>query len=86
MSKPRGLVVFKQLIREFWIPLFVAIIWCVYNFSGPTVSSFRFTLLLNCFVGAFFFVSWLLSQYFRVRKQTKVDTDLKSIHENVSSV
>lgn len=86
MSKRKGSVILKQLVNEFWIPLAAAITWCIYNFTGHNAVPFQLSLLVSCFGAAFFFVSWLLSQYFRVRKQAKVDNDLQSIHENVSSV
>ena len=86
MQKRKVFVVFKQLVKEFWFPFFAAILWCIYNFTGSNAAPFQIHLILSCFGAAFFFISWLLAQYFRVRKQAKVDNDLQSIHENISSV
>lgn len=69
----------KQLVREFWFPLLAAIGWSIYNVSSDTSVEWTITKIINVFGPTFFLASWLTSQYFRVRKQTKVENDLLRI-------
>lgn len=79
-------MVFKQLIKEFVLPFIIAMCWAIYNMTEQNTIVWSSTLFIQSFGAAFFFISWLLAQYFRVRKQTKVDNNLQSIHQNISSV
>lgn len=74
----------KQLFREFWIPLFSALLWSIYNINGW--ANFTIASFIAKFSAAFFFTSWLCSQYFRVRKQTKVDNSLQTIQNTAEAV
>lgn len=67
-----------QLLKEFWAPLLVAVAWGIYNVlsseSGWSTRNF-----INWFAPAFFFASWLLAQWFRVRKQQRIEGDLERL-------
>lgn len=72
---------FKQIGREFWFPLVCAASWALYEYCNSTMDT---SSVIKSFGGAFFFISWLLAQWFRIRKQQKVDGDLSTIERRVS--
>ncbi|NHM07507.1 hypothetical protein G4D82_09770 [Flavobacterium sp. CYK-4] len=75
----------KQLLKEFWLPLTVAIIWTIINICNATKPQ-KWTDYINVAMPTFFFVSWMTGQYFRVRKQEQVSTSLSKIEGRVESV
>jgi len=80
-SQAHLMTVLKQLLKEFWLPLLAAIVWTSYNIWEVPQWSIR--TVLNVWVPTFFFVSWLASQWYRVRKQQKVETGLSNIEERI---
>ncbi len=72
-----------QLIKEFSIPLVVSIVWTAYVLWGKevTVQSIGAN-----FGGAFFFVSWMTGQFFRVRKQAGVESSLSAVEERIHGI
>jgi hypothetical protein len=72
-----------QICREFWFPLLVACCWTTYEWFDSDQNKTIGTAV-KAFGSAFFFVSWLLAQWFRVRKQQKVDGNLQVIEENLN--
>lgn len=73
----------KQLIREFWLPLIAAVSWTAYALSGQHVSQLSVRDIGTVFGPSFFLASWLASQWYRVRKQQKVEGGLESIEASV---
>jgi hypothetical protein len=66
--------IIKQIINEFWIPLILAILWVLYNIYGNDDSSqWNFQKIVNVFGPTFFLLSWMTGQFFRIKKQTKVE-------------
>jgi hypothetical protein len=80
------MTILLQLLKEFWLPALVAIAWSAVNFSASTDQTWSWTRLINIAAPTFFFVSWLTSQYFRVKKQEHVSTTLETIERRVESV
>jgi len=72
-----------QLLREFILPLVFALIWTMYNLAAAP----KWTVLhaVNVFGPTFFFVSWLVAQWFRVRKQQKVEANLREIDASLKN-
>ncbi|USG61476.1 hypothetical protein NBZ79_00610 [Sneathiella marina] len=75
-----------QLAKEFWLPLIVAIAWTFFNFYPQTFEDIPIAGIINIFGPTFFLASWLSGQYFRVRKQTRVQDDLSRLIEKTSSL
>ncbi|MGE1091346.1 hypothetical protein [Pseudomonas zeae] len=71
MSKWKRTV--KQLFKEFWLPLVVAISWAVYNGLGQT---FLVKDFITNLMPAFFLASWMTGQIFRVRKQAGMEASI----------
>ena len=71
--------VLRQLLREFLLPLILAIGWTAYNLKSTPQSAWTVSQFVNVFGPTFFFLSWLSAQWFRVRKQQKVESDLGGI-------
>lgn len=66
--------IIKQVVKEFWIPLTLSILWVLYNIYGDSSGSdWDFRKVINIFGPTFFLLSWLTGQFFRVKKQTKVE-------------
>lgn len=75
---------FEQIFREFSIPFVCAISWAAYEHSFVLTDTEKgVSALIKAFGAAFFFVSWLLAQWFRIRKQQKIDGDLSTIERRV---
>lgn len=73
-----------QLIREFWFPAVVAAIWAavglVWTGSSPMVAAVKDA------AASFFLVSWATGQYFRVKKQSQVESHLTGIVTRLTDV
>jgi hypothetical protein len=74
---------FKQLLREFWLPFAAAFLWTGYNVTELPPEQWSIRNFVNAFGPAFFFASWLIAQWYRVRKQQKVEGGLASIEASV---
>jgi hypothetical protein len=77
------MIAFRQLLREFWLPFVAAFIWTAYNVTELPPSQWSIRNFVNAFGPAFFFASWLIAQWYRVRKQQKVEGGLASIEASV---
>lgn len=75
----------KQLAKEFIVPLTIAVLWTAYNLWDLRAGDRSIKNFINIFGPAFFLASWGISQWFRVRKQQKVDQGLTSIEAAVNS-
>lgn len=76
--------VLKQLGREFWLPGSLASAWAIYGWffePNPTIAA-----SITRFSAAFFFLSWLSGQVFRVSKQTRTERSFNSIEERVGTL
>jgi hypothetical protein len=78
--------IFRQLVKEFWIPFFAAIAWTLINFYTRKSPDWSLTKSINIFGASFFLASWLTSQYFRVRKQSHVEDNLEKIQIGIKSL
>jgi hypothetical protein len=72
-----------RLLEEFSVPLIISIAWTTYVLWGKevTVQSVGAN-----FGGAFFFVSWMTGQFFRVRKQAGVENSLLAVERRIQAV
>jgi hypothetical protein len=79
---------FTQLAKEFAIPFLLAIFWVVVNATSGSVTWIPANAIfwLNIFMPAFFFTSWAASQWFRVRKQQRVDDKLSALETSLGSL
>lgn len=77
------MVVFKQLFKEFILPLIVAISWTAYNVIEANRTNIELRDVINIFGPSFFLASWLISQWFRVTKQQRVESGLKGIEADI---
>lgn len=75
-----------QLLKEFWAPILIGIGWTAYNLAEQPISQWSFRSFVNIFGPTFFFVSWLVSQWYRVRKQQKVEDGLVGIESHVKKM
>lgn len=78
--------VFRQLLREFWLPLILGITWTAYNLADKPFDKWTLKAALNVFGPTFFFVSWLAAQWYRVRKQQRVEDDLAKLREGIQAL
>jgi hypothetical protein len=72
-----------QLAKEFWLPLVVAIAWTVLSVWHEVVDT---KSVVSSFGAAFFFVSWMTGQIFRVRKQAGVESSLLAVESRIQAV
>jgi hypothetical protein len=78
--------VFLQLLREFWLPLLLGIAWTVFNFVDRPITLWTVREILNVFGPTFFFISWLVAQWYRVKKQQRVEHGLTEIQKDVRAI
>ncbi len=74
----------KQLAKEFFVPFLVAGIWTAYNWFDSADGDRTVKSSINVFGPAFFLASWGISQWFRVKKQQKIDSGLEKIETAVA--
>ncbi len=77
--------ILSQIIKEFWLPISLAILWTGINWYSKKDSQ-TFIDTINGFGAAFFFLSWLLAQYWRVKKQIKVESSFSEIETKMISL
>jgi hypothetical protein len=70
-----------QLVKEFWIPFLVSVVWTTYAVWGPDVSVKD---SISNFGSSFFLASWLTGQIFRVRKQAGVEASFGSVEQRLN--
>ncbi len=75
-----------QLLREFWLPLLLGIAWTIFNFIDRPLSRWTVREVLNVFGPTFFFISWLVAQWYRVKKQQRVERGLIEIQRDVRAI
>lgn len=78
--------VLLQLLREFWLPLLLAIAWTTFNFVDRPFPQWTVREVLNILGPTFFFVSWLVAQWFRVKKQQRVEDGISEIRRDVRAI
>lgn len=75
-----------QLLREFWLPLIVGVAWTVYNLADRPANEWKVKDAVNVFGPTFFFVSWMAAQWYRVRKQQRVEDGLAKLQAGVQAL
>jgi hypothetical protein len=76
----------RQLLKEFWLPVFIGLAWTAYNLFEQKADPWTLRTFINIFFPAFFFASWLVAQWYRVRKQQKVEGDLGGIESHIKQM
>ena len=71
--------VVRQLLKEFWAPLAIALFWMSFNIYSEQKENRSIRVAINAFAAAFFLASWAISQWYRIRKQQAVDQGLIDI-------
>ncbi len=74
----------RRLLREFWLPAFVAVAWT--GFNVYSINSWDLKAIVNVFGPSFFLASWATGQFFRVQKQVGVEKNLTSIEARVATL
>lgn len=72
--------ILRQLLKEFWLPLLLGAAWTIFNFYDRPLSQWNVRTVLNVFGPTFFFMSWLVAQWYRVRKQQRVEEGIETLH------
>lgn len=78
--------VLRQLLREFWVPLLLGATWTAFNVRDRPGDNWNARTVLNVFGPTFFFMSWLVAQWYRVRKQQRVEEGIDALHAGVRAI
>ena len=78
--------VLRQLLREFWLPLLLGAAWTAFNVLERPGDDWSARTVLNVFGPTFFFMSWLVAQWYRVRKQQRVEEGIDALHTGVRAI
>lgn len=73
----------RQLLREFWIPFLISLVWTAYSAWGGGVDIKK---IVSVFGPTFFLVSWLVGQVFRVRKQVSVESSFINVEHRLEKL
>ncbi|OFX28320.1 MAG: hypothetical protein A2X08_12610 [Bacteroidetes bacterium GWA2_32_17] len=77
-------IILRQILKEFWLPIIAAVLWTGINWYFETSTEKSSSIdLIKIFGAAFFFLSWLLAQYWRVKKQLKVESSFSTVESNL---
>jgi hypothetical protein len=84
MSEVKIKSMLRQLLREFWLPGLLAFCWTGYSiWQGEIKGVYGF---IQTFGPAFFLASWATAQYFRIAKQTRVESDLTNLQNQTKEL
>lgn len=75
-----------QLLKEFWFPLLTASGWVLFNMYSGSHDEWDLAKIVNVFGPTFFFLSWGLGQFFRVKKQSKVEQNFVSMETRLQDL
>ncbi|VVT28647.1 hypothetical protein SPHINGO391_500233 [Sphingomonas aurantiaca] len=75
----------RQLLREFWIPFTLAVLWTVYDLSVAPDDR-TFAVGAKTFSTAFFLFSWASGQFVRVTRQSRTDTSLGNVETRIGAI
>jgi len=67
-----------QALREFWLPLIIALVWTAYRFSRSDLAS-----VITNFSASFFLASWITGHFARIMRQQRQDDTAKKSFDNV---
>jgi hypothetical protein len=73
----------KRLLKEFWLPMVLALAWTSYN-RYTSANPWSLKDGVNVFAPTFFLVSWIVGQVFRVRKQAAVEQKFDQIINTIT--
>lgn len=71
--------IIAQLIKEFWIPLVIALSWTAYGLLGKPYTEWVTSDTVNAAFVTFFGLGFWFGQWNRVKKQLRVDEGLTGI-------
>ncbi|MBF0186100.1 MAG: hypothetical protein HQM06_17160 [Magnetococcales bacterium] len=75
-----------RLIREFWIPFVGAAIWAALSLNDRQILLINIKQFINTFAPTFFLLSWIIGQYFRVKRNEDHDNALREIKERFDAI
>ena len=75
--------IIRQLLKEFWLPLILGAAWTFFNLIDNPIDKWTAKGTINIFGPTFFFMSWLVAQWYRVKKQQKVEDGLGKIQSDI---
>lgn len=78
-------IIAAKLLGEFWIPFLLAGVWTAF-YLFPWDAKVEVKEVVKIFGPAFFLSSWMLGQFFRIKKQVNVDKNFNSIEQRLEAV
>lgn len=75
--------IFRQLLREFWIPFLISLAWTAYSTWGGGADIKK---IVSIFGPTFFLISWIVGQVFRVRKQVGVESSFTNVEHRLEKL
>jgi len=79
----------KQIVKEFWLPFLLSVLWVFYNIFGDKIENVhgdKVKNIVNIFGPTFFLLSWLTGQFFRIKKQTKVEDNFLTVESRLQEL
>lgn len=77
-------MVWKQVLREFWLPFVVAVVWASYRVYTKMDGGIL-DFIAN-FGASFFLASWAASQVMRIRKQRAVELSFEKVENHFAEL
>jgi hypothetical protein len=69
-----------QILREFWIPFILAVVWACYR--ARSQSTLSISDIIANFGTSFFLASWAMGQIIRIRRQQAVEQSFERTDAN----
>lgn len=82
----KATVLLRQLAKEFRLPLLIGGCWTAYSIYQKTPGEWTLSTVVNTFGPAFFFISWLVAQWYRVKKQQHTEDGLSNIQADIRAI
>ncbi|MFM1897360.1 MAG: hypothetical protein RLZZ385_2434 [Pseudomonadota bacterium] len=75
--------VLKRIVKEFWIPFFLAMGWTAYSIWALG-EEWRIIEFVNLFGPSFFLLSWISGQYFRIKKREQDENSFSKVIHHIT--
>jgi len=78
--------IFFQIIREFWFQTILSLGWATVSVYFSEGSDNKILSFLTNFFASLFVLSWFAGQFFRIKKQQKVEDEFSKIKKDLNSL
>lgn len=75
-----------NVLKEFWLPFVAALAWTVFSICSMDSDDRSLVKIVGIFGSAFFLISWINGQFFRIKKQAKTEDSFETIETRLKTL